>query len=52
MALKTHALEYRGHASFCVVNLTEETIIIIHMGMRLHGLDTLAFMPSILTDSI
>lgn len=52
MALKTHALEHRGHTSFCVVILTEETIIIIHMGMRLHGLDTMAFMPSILTDSI
>lgn len=49
MALKTHALESRGHTPFCAVILTEETIIIIHMDMQLHGLDILAFTPSILT---
>lgn len=49
MALKTHALESRGHTPFCAVILTEETIKIIHMDMQLHGLDILAFTPSILT---
>lgn len=49
MALKTHALESRGHTPFCAVVLTEETIIIIHMDKQLHGLDTLAFTPFILT---